>query len=228
MTYPISLITGSTGFVGSKVLSNLEKKVGKVFSLSRKRIDHNVDNIEELIINFDELLKGYDLPNVNHVYLCLGHDLTALNLLNMNEELRKSFYKVDYQYQIAVAEKAVKSGAKSISFISAVGADSNSSNYYFKIKGDVEEKIKDLGYKSVNFFQPGHISNRIKWQRNIQKPRIDVYAADIASFFLDPFMIKGFNKYKSISAEKLSKSIVDKTIQEIEGVNYYHWSDFDK
>ncbi len=228
MTYPISLITGSTGFVGSKVLSNLRKREGKVFSLSRKRIEYNDNNIEELIINFDELLEGYDLPNVNHVYLCLGHELNGLNLLYMNEELRKSFYKVDYQYQIAVAEKAIKSGAESISFISAVGADSNSSNYYFKIKGDVEEKIKGLGYKSVNFFQPGHISNRIRWQRNIQKPRIDVFAGDIASILLDPFMIKGFNKYKSISAEKLSKSIVDKTIKELKGVNYYQWSDFDK
>jgi len=226
MTYPISLVVGSTGFVGNKVLNILQKLEGHVFSLSRKRIEHSTNNIEELIINFDELLESYDLPNVNHVYLCLGHELNGLNLLYMNEELRKSFYKVDYQYQIAVAEKAIKSGAESISFISAIGADSNSSNYYFKIKGDVEEKIKGLGYKSVSFFQPGHISNRIKWQRNIQKPRIDVFASDIASIFLDPFMIKGFNKYKSISVEKLSKSIVDKTIQELEGINYYQYNDF--
>jgi len=226
MKRPISLIAGSTGFVGNQVLSILKEREGHVFSLSRKRIEHSTNNIEELIINFDELLESYDLPNVNHVYLCLGHELNGLNLLYMNEELRKSFYKVDYQYQIAIAKEAIKSGADSISFISAVGADSNSSNYYFKIKGDAEEKIKGLGYKSVNFFQPGHISNRVKWQRKLQNPRADVYAADMMSFFLDPFMTKKLKKYKSISVESLSDFIVTKTREENSGINYYDYNDF--
>ena len=226
MTYPISLVAGSTGFVGNKVLNILKKLEGDIFSLSRKKLEHSSANLEELVLNFDELLEGYDLPNVNHVYLCLGHDLNGLNLLYMNEELRKSFYKVDYQYQIAIAKEAIKSGAESISFISSVGADSKSNNFYLKIKGEAENKIKELGYKSINFFQPGHISDRIKWQRKIQKPRIDVYAADMMSFFLDPFMTNKLKKYRSVSVEDLSEFIVTKTREENIGINYYDYNGF--
>ncbi len=224
MTYPVSLIAGSTGFVGSKVLSILEKRNGHVYSLSRKKNEHITDNVDELIINFDKLLDGYNLPNVNHVYLCLGHQINGLNLLYMDEELRKSFYKVDYQYQIAIAKEAIKSGAESISFISSVGADSKSNNFYLKTKGEVENKIKELGYKSINFFQPGHISDRIKWQRKLQKPRIDVYAADIISFFLDPLMVNKLQKYRSIPVQKLSNFIVNQTRKESGGINYFNYN----
>ena len=226
MAYPISLVAGSTGFVGSKVLSVLEKRKGHVFSLSRKKNEHITGNAQELIINFDELLDSYDLPNVNHVYLCLGHKINGLDLLYMNTELRKSFYKVDYQYQIAIAKEAIKSGAESISFISSVGADSKSNNFYLKTKGNVENKIKELGYKSINFFQPGHISDRIRWQRKIQEPRIDVYAADMMSFFLDPFMTNKLKKYRSIPLQILSNFIVQKTREENIGINYYDYNNF--
>ncbi len=226
MAYPISLVAGSTGFVGSKVLSVLEKRKGDVFSLSRKKNEHITGNAEELIINFDELLDSYDFPNVNHVYLCLGHQINGLNLLYMNTELRKSFYKVDYQYQIAVAKEAIKSGAECISFISSVGADSKSNNFYLKTKGEVENKIIEMECKSINFFQPGHISDRIRWQRKIQKPRADVYAADMMSFFLDPFMTNKLKKFRSISVKSLSEFIVTKTREENIGINYYDYSDF--
>ena len=103
-----------------------------------------------------------------------------------------------------------------ISFISAVGANANSSNYYLKIKGEVEEEIKKIGFKSVNFFQPGHIMGN--------KFRADILFADAVSIFFNPFLIGDFRKFRSISIRDLPQFVVNKTNEEKEGINYYDYN----
>ena len=57
----------------------------------------------------------------------------------MNKNLKKNLFLVDFTYQIEIAKKAKDAGAKKISIISAVGANSQSWNYYLKTKGNPNE-----------------------------------------------------------------------------------------
>ena len=115
---------------------------------------------------------------------------------------------MDYVYQTSIARKAKESGVDVISFISAVGANANSSNYYLKVKGEVEEEIKTMGFRSVNFFRPGHIMGN--------KFRADILFADAVSIFFNPFLIGDFRKFRSISIRDLPQFVVNKTNQEKE------------
>jgi len=225
MSKKVSLIAGSTGFLGSKILNYLQKEDQKIYCLSRKKNKINSINIEEIIIDFDDL-DNLELPKIDHVYLCLGYELRAWELLSMPEKLKKPFYKVDYEYTLEIAKKSLDSGSSSISLISAIGANSSSPSFYLKTKGDIEEEIKRLPFRKINIFQPGHLAGRIEWQRKKNDPRIDVFAFEAASLFFDPFMVSSLKKFRSINADKLAKFVVNKSKDNKYGINYMSYNDF--
>ena len=224
MSKKVSLIAGSSGFLGSKILNYLQKEDQKIYCLSRKKNKINSINIEEIIIDFDDL-DDLDLPKIDHVYLCLGYELRAWELISIPEEKKDSFYKVDYEFTLNIAKKSFDAGAKSISLVSAAGANMNSSSFYLKTKGFLEEEIKKLPFEEINIYQPGHLAGRIDWQRKKNDPRLDVFAFEFASLFFDPLMINGLRKFRSIRAEKLARFIVQKIKNQTKGINYYNFND---
>jgi len=220
-----SLIVGSTGYLGSKILNYLSEDGKKIYCLSRRKNSLNHNNIKELIIDF-ESLEDFELPKIDHVYLCLGYGLRVWELITMPDKLKKPFYKVDYEYTLNIAKKSLESGATSISLVSAVGAKIDSASFYLKTKGKLEEEIKKLPFETINIFQPGHLAGRIDWQREKNEPRIDVFAFEAASLFFDPFMISGLRKFRSINAKKLARFIVKKSKENHNGINYMSYNDF--
>ena len=225
MNKKTSLIAGSTGFLGSKILNFLYKEDQKIYCLSRRKSEINSINIEDIIINFDTI-NNLSLPKIDHIYLCLGYELRAWELISMPERKKDPFYKVDYEYTLNIAKKAEEVGATSISLVSAVGANKNSESFYLKTKGDLEEEIKKLKFETINIFQPGHLAGRINWQKKKSDPRLDVFVFEIGSLFLDPFLVSRLNKFRSINANKLANFIVKSTINENLGINQYQYSDF--
>ena len=225
MSKKASLIAGSTGFLGSKILNYLHEEDQKIYCLSRRENEINSVNIEDIIIDFDTI-NDLSLPKIDHVYLCLGYELRAWELISMPERKKGPFYKVDYEYTLNIAKKAEEAGATSVSLVSAVGANKNSESFYLKTKGDLEEEIKKLKFETINIFQPGHLAGRINWQRQKNDPRIDVFAFEAASLFFDPFMVGSIKKFRSINADKLAKFVVNKTKDNKYGINYMSYNDF--
>ena len=196
----MNLLAGATGFLGSEILKELENNKSETLVLSRRNITNLPNNAEELIIDFDNLAE-LELPKIGHVFLSLGHPLYYHNVMGlMSNSLKNDFYLVDFTYQLEIAKKAKKAGASSICLISAVGANSKSNNFYLKTKGLLEEEIIKLGFESTNIFQPGHLRGN--------KLRIDIIFADLISIILDPFLIRSFKKFKSISVKNVAKCVV--------------------
>ena len=75
----------------------------------------------------------------------------------MRKSIKAKFKAVDYNLVIKIAEAAKQSNIKSVSVISSIEAHPKSLNYYLKVKGQMENKIKELGFESVNIFRPSHL-----------------------------------------------------------------------
>ena len=194
------LLAGSTGFLGNEILRILGVKDISTIALGRRTIPNLPDSVEELIIDFNNI-KTITFPSIDHVYLSLGYPLYYQNVMGfMGPTLKKKFFEVDFTYQIEIAKKAKNVGARSISLISAVGADPNSWNYYLKTKGMLEEEIIKLEFESTNIFRPGHLMGN--------KKRLDIVFADTVSRIVDPFLHGSIEKFRSIPVEKLSESVV--------------------
>ena len=214
----MNLLAGSTGFLGNEVLKELGGIESQTVALSRRAILNLPDNAQELIIDFDNLSE-LEIPNINHVYLSLGYPLYYHNVMGfMSDSLKKDLFLVEFAYQLEIAKKAKEAGAKGISLISAVGANSNSKNYYLKTKGMLEEEIIKLGFESTNIFQPGHLRGN--------KFRLDIVLADLISIIFDPFLHGPLKKFRSISVKKISKFVVNNSLHEKVGINYFEFKDF--
>ena len=150
----MNLLAGSTGFLGNNILKELGFNKSPTLALGRREIPNLPKDAHELLIDFENL-EQLSFPHIDHVYLSLGYPLIYHNVMGlMSAGLKKDFFLVDFTYQLEIAKKAKEAGAKNISLISAVAADSNSWNYYLKTKGMLEEEIIKLGYESINIFQP--------------------------------------------------------------------------
>ena len=212
------LLAGSTGFLGNEILRILGVKDISTIALGRRTIPNLPDSVEELIIDFNNI-KTITFPSIDHVYLSLGYPLYYQNVMGfMGPTLKKNFFEVDFTYQIEIAKKAKNVGARSISLISAVGADSNSWNYYLKTKGMLEEEIIKLEFESTNIFRPGHLMGN--------KNRFDIVFADVVSRTIDPFLHGSLERFRSIPVKKVSETVVNRSMNCKAGIHFFDHKDF--
>ena len=213
-----SLIFGSTGFIGTKVVSHLKNFEGSTITISRKKNPDFGSLVDQIIVE-DFNLKNIDLPKINHVFICLGTKLRAWELIFMNKERKDIFIKTDLDLIINAAKKAKASGAKTISLVSAVGVNEGSLNTYRDIKGKVENEIIKLEFESTNFFRPGHLQGKAsseKW---------DTAAADFFSKIMDVFLVGPFSKFKSIEGDSVAKAMVNETLNSKPGINIFYFKE---
>ena len=213
-----SLIFGSTGFIGTKVVSHLKNLEGSTITISRKK---NLDfgSLVDQIIVEDFNLKNIDLPKIDHVFICLGTKLRAWELIFMSKEKKDIFIKTDLDLIINAAKKAKASGAKTISLVSAVGVKEGSLNTYMDIKGKVENEIIKLEFESTNFFRPGHLQGKASFEK------WDTVVADFFSKIMDVFLVGSFTKFKSIEGDLVAKAMVNESLNSKPGINIFYFKE---
>ena len=209
---------GGSGLIGNSVLNLLDKKESKIYAFSRQNLDNKFKNVKDVIFNFDTLEANIELNNWDHIYICLGRRLKVWELLYIQKKDRKNHFKIEHDYIIKILEKAKKLGARDISIISAIGANSKSSNFYLKTKGLLEESIKLLGYDNVSILRPGHIL-----ANNNSSKDFLIWIFDIFSKLANFFLIGPMRKYRAIEIDKLSNFMVEKNNK---GLNIYYYDDF--
>ena len=85
---------------------------------------------------------------------------------------KKEQYLVDYTYQYEFAKMASDNGVTNYSLVSSTGANSNSSFFYPKIKGELEESVKKLNFKKIDIFQPPMLIRQPDLMRSGEKSGI--------------------------------------------------------
>jgi uncharacterized protein YbjT (DUF2867 family) len=178
----------------------------------RRRPNDLPDNVKAIEVDFDELLTSGDLPQCDHLYVCLGTTIKTAGS-------QAAFRNVDFNYCLGIAQMATKSGASVISLVSSVGADANSKNFYLRTKGQLEEAIKLLNFSSINIYRPGLLIGDRQEKRSAEK------VGQLLSKVIDPFLIRGLSRYRSIEATLLAKTMIDNG-NKGKGVNYFHFKNF--
>jgi len=223
MESPLSLVAGGTGLVGSNVIKVLSKKQGAQIILARSFDAEIPQNAEVQLIEFDSLDSNEIwLKNcINHVYLCLGKRLSTHELGYMQHSSRESFKLIDFDYPLSIAKLAYGSGARSIALVSAVGAQEGSLNYYFHIKGRIENEIRKIGYENICFARPGHLLGQRREFRGYEIPILEL-GLKIAA----PFMQGPLKNFRQIEAEQVAKSMVINMLDKKKGESYLYYEDF--
>ena len=206
-----SLVVGSTGLIGKKLIFELAKKDSEVIAIARRSISNLPENVSLLDINFDDFLENGSLPSCDHIYICLG---TTIKKAGSQSE----FKKVDFDYCVSFAKKAREAGATKISLVSSVGANPYAKNFYLKTKGEVEEEIKKIDFQYINIFRPSLLLGRREENRILEK------IGQNLSSFINLFLIGSLRKYKSIKSSNVAYCLAN--YKQSGGIKYLYFDDF--
>ena len=206
-----SLVIGSSGLVGKKLLFELAKKESEVIAITRRFISNLPKNVSLLNINFDDFVENGSIPSCDHLYICLG---TTIKKAGSQSE----FKKVDFDYCLSFAKKAREAGATKISLISSVGANPYANNFYLKTKGEVEEEIKKIDFQAINIFRPSLLLGQRAESRFLEK------IGQNLSSFINFFLIGHLRKYRSVKASNVAYCMAN--YEQNGGIKYLYFDDF--
>ena len=216
-----SLLVGASGLVGGEILKYLHERDQDITIFTRKPLHDSTDKHKEINIDFENL-NNFDFPYFDHVYIAIGMKLDTVELIHIKKNKRKEFFRVDHDTILSIAKNAFDSGARSISVVSAIGADMNSKNFYLQTKGKIENSIKQIGYEKVVFAQPSHLLG----SRPNDKIRIEVPIIELGAKIMDPLMIGPLSDLRFIKASCVAKAMIDTLNEGSENLTRLKFKDF--
>ena len=204
------LIIGSTGLVGSYLLKEIlnEPNLIQVTALVRKKGQIQNTKLNEIQFDFKTNAGMASLDAADHVFCCLG---TTIKVAGS----KKAFRYVDFELPLMFAQWAASTNAKSFSIVTSMGANANSSIFYNKVKGEVEDEIKKLDIPIIQIFQPSLIMGQRK------EFRIGELLGKAFMTLINPLLIGSVKKFRGIHAEKIAKGLVRHLQNPILGISVF-------
>jgi uncharacterized protein YbjT (DUF2867 family) len=145
------LIAGATGLVGCELLRELvrDDDVTEVRALVRRPLDRALvaSKVRELAADFDALGAHPEWFRVDRVACALGTTIRKAGS-------RAAFRRVDFDYPLTIARLAHSQGARHFLLVSAAGADAHSRLFYSRIKGELEDALRKVGYAALTIARP--------------------------------------------------------------------------
>jgi len=199
----IAIIAGATGLIGSYLVELLLKsdRYEKVIVLTRRSLNMQHEKLQEIHTDLQNLPQHASFLQAHDVFCCLGTTMAKAGS-------RQKFYEVDFTYPQLLASLSKQHGAKQFLLVTAMGANKNSWIYYNKVKGEIEEAVKAIGFECTHIFRPSLLLG----------PRTEKRAGEDAAKSLYTFLgwIMPLN-YKGIEAEKVAKAMLHFAALEQEG-----------
>lgn len=144
-----AVLIGATGAVGKDLLQALleDARYTEVVAFARRALGVQHEKLREHTIDFDAPATWQELVKGDVLFSTLG---TSLKQAGSKEAQRH----IDYDYQLAFAKAARANGVKSLVLLSSIGADSKSSIFYLRLKGELDDAVQCLGFDSLTIMRP--------------------------------------------------------------------------
>jgi uncharacterized protein YbjT (DUF2867 family) len=204
-----AIILGASGLIGGLLLQKLLKndEYAKVKIIVRKPLPIAHHKLEQCIIDFKNKVAYENAITLASVlFCCIG---TTTKSVNGNKELYRS---VDFDIPVFGAINAIKIGIKKYIIVSSIGANEKSSNFYLKLKGQVENTLAKLPFESLIIMQPSLLIGKRNDARFGEK-----IAQTIAPFF-NPILMGCLAKYKCINAEVVANAMYNESLKNKKGI----------
>ena len=190
-----AVVAGATGLIGNELITQLatSNDYSDVIALVRRPVKseyHNVTNVVADLGNPGSALSGY---TPDDVFCCLGTTMAKAGS-------KEKFYEVDFTYPVELAKATLSLGAKQYLLVTALGADRSSSIYYNRVKGEVEDAIRAMGFRTIHILRPSLLLGPREEKRT---------GEDAAKLFYRLFGFLIPEKYKAIEAITVARAMVE-------------------
>lgn len=190
-------IIGATGLIGGHLLELLldDPSFTTVRILIRRPLEINHPKLEKKLVDFSDLeslrlaLEGTDV-----IFCTIG---TTIKKMKGDKE---AYRKIDYDIAVHAAQSGKANGCEKYVLVSAVGANSKSSNFYLKLKGEIEEAVQASGMNDVYILRPSLLLGNRKEFRLSEK---------LASWLMPLFAFILPARYRPVKASEVAKAMIN-------------------
>ena len=201
-----ALVLGATGLVGKALVEQLcrDRRYQAVTCLVRKPLSKyfftvnvtSAEKVQPIVVDFENLEDYQGYFGVEHIYVCLGTTIKKAGN-------QSAFRKVDFEYVHIAAQLARAQRAVSFVWISSVGANAKSNNFYLRVKGELENAIINMsGLDNACAVRPSLLLGEREEMRPAEK------LASMLSPWLSPMMLGGLSKYKPVQVTDVAAQMI--------------------
>lgn len=208
-------VIGSTGLIGGYLVDLLqaESSVDVIRVLVRRPVRFHQAKVDVKLVDFSDAESfKLGIDGSDAVFCAVG---TTQKKVKGDKD---AYRKVDVDIPVNAARFCAETGCNNFLLVSSVGADSGSSNFYLKLKGEVEDTIKAMPIKTISVFRPSMLLGDRKENRPGEK--IGQLLMSVFSFLL----VGKWSKYKPVHAREVAAAMVDAYRKNDDGYFIYEYN----
>ena len=191
------VLVGSTGLVGQAVARRLIRPdFDPVWLLVRRERDQPLPHHRIRVVDFDNLSMVGDLDLTGARVIC------AVGTTIRKAGSQAAFQKVDRDIVVRTAEWARERGASGFLFVSSLGADPDSRNFYLRTKGEAERALMSLGFEHLTIVRPSLLLG------TREEFRIGERLGMVVGTLLKPVLSGPLRRYRPVEADQVAAVLV--------------------
>lgn len=150
-----ALVIGATGATGKDLLNQLlqDQDFNEIKVFVRKPIEIQNGKLKVHVVDFDKPEQWKNEVKGDVAFSCLGTTLKAAGS-------KAAQRKVDFDFQYEFAKAAKENSVDDYILVSSYGADPKSKIFYSRMKGELEEAVKQLHFSKITIFKPGMLERK--------------------------------------------------------------------
>ena len=191
-------VIGATGLVGKKLVELLldSDQFAKVRIFVRRDTGIQNPKLEQQIVDFSKT-ETWEKQLVGDVlFSALG---TTLKQAGSKEKQ----YEIDFTFNLSFAKKAKKNGVENYVLVSSIGANSKSSLFYTRMKGELDEAVARIGFTNLVILRPASLTGN-RFNKRIAE-EISVPVLNLLTRFL-------MKNYRPISDETVARAMINSVL----------------
>jgi len=206
-------ILGSSGLIGGKCLELLlnDNYYNEIRVIVRRPVEFNNPSVRTVVVDFSD--------KESFKSAIAGSDALFCAVGTTQKKVKgdsAAYYKVDHDIPVNAARFCEETGCPVFLLVSSVGADSKSKNFYLKLKGEVEDKLREMKIASVSVFRPSMLLGKRKEFR---------FGEEVAKAISAPLSFLFPSKYKPVKAENVAMAMIAASKKAAPGFNVYHYKE---
>lgn len=219
MSEPFSaVLLGATGAVGREVARELLRSGARVTTLGRHLLPtESLLGVERLT---QHRLDVFD-PAAYRALLA-GHDaaLSTFGVGQPSQVSKEEFRRVDITCVEAFATACREVGIRRFSLLSSLAADPSSRIDYLRLKGELEERVRALGFERTSVFQPSMLITQTNRYGPLQGALLTVFR------HADWLLSGPLRSYRGVRVEALGQAIAKDAQRPGTGFERLRWDQF--